>query len=89
MAAEFGAPQWVFGMSTYAFAGPDRIVCTYSEAGLWRLGIVDLATGTLRTLETPFTQFASVRADREQVVVLAGSPSLPASVVEFDLGTGQ
>ena len=22
-----------FGMSTYAFAGPDRIVCTYSEAG--------------------------------------------------------
>jgi dipeptidyl aminopeptidase/acylaminoacyl peptidase len=89
MAAEFGAPQWVFGMSTYAFAGPERIVCTYSEAGLWKLGVVDLATGTLRTLETPFTQFASVRADREQVVVLAGSPSLPASVVEFDLRTGQ
>ncbi|WP_394891588.1 S9 family peptidase [Mesorhizobium sp. AaZ16] len=89
MAAEFGAPQWVFGMSTFAFAGPDRIVCTYSEAGLWRLGVVDLATNVLRTLETPFTQFASVRADREQVVVLAGSPSLPASVIEFDLGTGQ
>jgi dipeptidyl aminopeptidase/acylaminoacyl peptidase len=89
MAAEFGAPQWVFGMSTYAFAGPDRIVCTYSEAGLWRLGIVDLATDTLRTLETPFTQFASVRADGERVVAIAGAPSLPAGVVEFDLGTGE
>jgi dipeptidyl aminopeptidase/acylaminoacyl peptidase len=88
-AAEFGAPQWVFGMSTYAFAGLDRIVCTYSEVGLWRLGIVDLATDTLRTLETPFTQFASVRADGERVVAIAGAPSLPASVVEFDLGTGR
>jgi hypothetical protein len=27
MAAEFGQPQWVFGMSTYAFAGRDRVVC--------------------------------------------------------------
>jgi dipeptidyl aminopeptidase/acylaminoacyl peptidase len=89
MAAEFGAPQWVFGMSTYAFAGPDRIVCTYSEAGLWRLGVVDLATGTSSTLETPFTQFASVRTDGERVVAIAGAPSLPASVVEFDLRTGR
>ncbi|NGO54819.1 S9 family peptidase [Allomesorhizobium camelthorni] len=89
MAVEFGAPQWVFGMSTYAFAGPDRIVCTYSEAGLWRLGVVDLAADTLRTLETPFTQFASVRADGERVVAIAGAPSLPASVVEFDLRTSR
>lgn len=88
MAAEFGAAQWVFGMSTYAFAGPDRIVCTYSEAGLGRIGIVDLATGTLRTLETPYTQFASVRADGDRCVALAGAPSLATSVVEFDLRTG-
>src|SRR5262249_37528898 len=25
MAAEFGLPQWLLGMSTYAFAGPERI----------------------------------------------------------------
>src|SRR5262249_56744429 len=31
MAAEFGLPQWVFGMSTYAFAGAKRSVCTYSR----------------------------------------------------------
>ena len=28
MEAEFGKPQWVFGMSTYAFAGGDRLVCS-------------------------------------------------------------
>ena len=57
MAAEFGQPQWAFGMSTYAFAGPDRIVCTCSQAGLGKLMSIDLATGTLQTLETPFTQY--------------------------------
>lgn len=88
-AAEFGAPQWVFGMSTYAFAGPERIVCTYSEAGLWRLGVIDLAAGALRTLETPFTQFGSVRADGGRAVAIAGAPSLPAGVVEFDLESGR
>ena len=47
MAAEFGLPQWVFGLSTYAFAGPDRIVCAYSEAGLGRLAVLDLTSETL------------------------------------------
>src|SRR5262249_27907007 len=37
MAAEFGLPQWLLGMLTYAFAGPERIVCTYSQGGLGRL----------------------------------------------------
>ena len=29
--AEFGVPQWVFGMSTYAFESTRRIVCVYIE----------------------------------------------------------
>ena len=89
MAAEFGQPQWAFGMSTYAFADADRIVFTYSQAGLGKLAVIDLATETLRTLETPFTQFASVRACGDQAVFVAGAPSLPVGVVEFDLKSGQ
>ena len=49
-------------MATYAFAGPDRIVCAYAEAGLGHLAVIDLTTGSLRPLDTPFTQFASLRA---------------------------
>ena len=41
------------------------------------------------SLETPFTKFASVRANGDQVVFVAGAPSLPVSVVEFDLKSGQ
>jgi dipeptidyl aminopeptidase/acylaminoacyl peptidase len=83
-AAEFGQPQWNFGMATYAFAGPERIVCVYAEGGLGNLAVIDLTTGSLRPLDTPFTQFASVRAHGDQAAFIAGAPSHPASVVVFD-----
>ena len=88
-AAEFGQPQWSFGMATYAFAGPDRIVCAYSEAGLGHLAVIDLTTGSLRSLDTPFTQFASLRAHGDQAAFIAGAPPHPASVVVFDLSSGR
>jgi hypothetical protein len=67
MTAEFGQPQWNFATASYAFAGPERIVCAYAEGGLGHLAVVEPATGALRALDTPFTQFASVRAHRDQV----------------------
>jgi dipeptidyl aminopeptidase/acylaminoacyl peptidase len=88
MTAEFGQPQWVFGMATYAFAANNRIVCAYTEAGLGRLAVVDLPNGALRPLETPFTQFASVRAHGDQAAFIAGAPSHPTSVVALDLASG-
>jgi dipeptidyl aminopeptidase/acylaminoacyl peptidase len=89
MSAEFGEPQWVFGMSTYAFAGPDRIVCTYTENGLGRLAVIDLATGSLTPIDTPYTDFSSIRAEGDRVVLRAGSPKTPAAIVELNLTTNQ
>jgi dipeptidyl aminopeptidase/acylaminoacyl peptidase len=87
-AAEFGQAQWVFGMATYAFAGGDRIVCSYAEAGLGHLALLDLATRTLRPLDLPFTEFGSVRADGDRAVFLAASPTAPGCVVALDLASG-
>jgi dipeptidyl aminopeptidase/acylaminoacyl peptidase len=87
-AAEFGQPQWVFGLSTYAFAGPDRIVCAYYERGLGALGLVDVGTGTLRPLDLPFTEIGSVRADEDRVVFRGGAPAHPNSIVDLDLRSG-
>jgi dipeptidyl aminopeptidase/acylaminoacyl peptidase len=89
MEAEFGLPQWVFGVSTYAFAGSNRIVCTYSQSGLGRLGLLDLHTGALGPIETPFTEFGSVRADGDRVVFRAGAPNHPTSMVALDLDSGR
>jgi dipeptidyl aminopeptidase/acylaminoacyl peptidase len=89
MDAEFGQPQWVFGMSTYAFAGAGRIVCSYASKGLSRLGAIDLASGKLTPIDLPYSEFSSVRAEGNRVVFRAGSPSIPASFVHLDLATGE
>jgi dipeptidyl aminopeptidase/acylaminoacyl peptidase len=89
MAAEFGVPQWLLGASTYAFAGPDRIVCAYSEGGLGRLALLDLARGSLTLFELPYTEFGSVRAERDRAVFRAGAPDQPASIVALDLASGR
>jgi dipeptidyl aminopeptidase/acylaminoacyl peptidase len=89
MAAEFGLPQWLLGMSTYAFAGPKRIVCTYSQGGLGCVAVLDLATETLTPIATPFTEFGSIRAAGDRAVFRAGAPDHPASIVALDLASGQ
>jgi dipeptidyl aminopeptidase/acylaminoacyl peptidase len=89
MAAEFGVPQWLLGLSTYAFAGGDRIVCSYSKAGLGYLAVLDLLGGVLSPRELPFTEFASVRTEGARVAFRAGAPDRPASIVALDLTSGR
>jgi dienelactone hydrolase len=89
MAAEFGMPQWNLGMSTYAFSSARRIVCAHAAAGLGKLATLDLTTGTLRPLETSFTEFGSVRADGDRVVFRGGAPDRPASVIALNLQSGR
>jgi dipeptidyl aminopeptidase/acylaminoacyl peptidase len=88
MQAEFGAPQWNLGMSMYAFAGARRIVCAYTNAGLGRLAVLDLTTGSLDTIEPGFTEFGSLCAAGDRVVFRGGSPDRPTSIVALDLPTG-
>ena len=85
MKAEFGAPQWVFGMSTYAFASAEQIVCTFVERGIWRLAEIDTRTAQLTRIETSFTEISAVHAAGNRVLFRAGSPTQPLCVVDFDL----
>jgi dipeptidyl aminopeptidase/acylaminoacyl peptidase len=87
--AEFGQPQWVFGMSTYAFAGAGRLVCSYVSKGLSSLAAIDLPSGSFTPLELPYTDYSSVRAQGDRVVFRAGSATVPASYVLLDLATGK
>jgi dipeptidyl aminopeptidase/acylaminoacyl peptidase len=88
--AEFGSPQWVFGMSTYAFVSPGRIVCSYRERGSSHLAILDTESRELGPLETPYSTIAYVRADEPtgSVFFLGSSPTEAACIVRFDLSTG-
>lgn len=59
--AEFATPQWVFGMSTYDFLGPNTLLCCYSSQGYWQLARLDLAHGTLTDIDTGLTEISSIR----------------------------
>ncbi len=85
--AEVGAPQWVFGMSAYAFEAPGRIVLAFNQRGQWRLA--RLEDGKLTRIETPYTDISQVRANDRQVVFIGASPTEPASVVRLGGATSR
>jgi dipeptidyl aminopeptidase/acylaminoacyl peptidase len=85
MMAEFGMPQWVFGMSTYAFADKHRIVCTYSQDGTWRMALINLLSQRITPLNTRYTDISGVRTQGKSIVCLAASPTQATAVVKIDL----
>jgi dipeptidyl aminopeptidase/acylaminoacyl peptidase len=89
MEAEFGLPQWVFGMSTYAFESAERIVCAYTKDGVWHLTSLDTETRALEPVETPYTFIDGIRAAPGRAVFHAGSPTEAAAIVQLDLVTGK
>ena len=86
-AAEFGAPQWVFGMRFYAFAGPDEIVCLSSEPGGTKLGRIDLRTGTLHQVALIYSSLSNVQSNGRKVALFASSPTLAERVLTIELAT--
>lgn len=88
MEAEFGMPQWVFGMSTYAFAGAGEIICAFTSGGTWSLGRIRPGA-VLEKLDLPFTQVSGVCAGRGKAFSIAGGPAAPNALVSIDLATGE
>lgn len=87
MEAEFGMPQWLFGMSSYAFESAERIVCTYIKSGISTLGLIDTQTKEYQPIDCPYSDIRYVRAAPGESVMRAASPTTPASIVRLDLET--
>ncbi len=81
MEAEFGRPQWIFGLSTYAFWSPGEIICSYSHNGLWHLARLDTVSGDFEEIETPYTDISHLGAAAGRAVFVGASPTESASVV--------
>lgn len=80
--AEFGLPQWVFGMSTYAFLG-DKIIAAFVENGKWFLGL----SPDFKPLDLGMAFFTQVRATPEFAVFIAGSSLQDKSIFRYDFKT--
>ncbi len=86
--AEFGRPQWVFGTSTWACAGPSRLVVSYTRAGRWHLATIDLRNSVLTDLAIHVQPHEWIAANATHAVLVAGSSTQPDAVVLIDLASG-
>ncbi len=87
MEAEFGVPQWVFGLSSYAFASTDLIICCYIQQGTTFLGYLDTQTGKLDYIGSPYSRIEWLRASAEHAVFVCSSPTQPPTVVKLNFDT--
>jgi len=89
MEAEFGLPQWVFGLSRYAFLSGGRIACVYSSDGLDHVAILSGSTGALEICPLPYTSYSDIRTDgQDQVFLIAASASIASEIVVLDVRDG-
>jgi dipeptidyl aminopeptidase/acylaminoacyl peptidase len=87
--AEFGLPQWVFGMSTYGFANENRIICTYIENGETKLANLYTATGNLEDFAVEYKPAGTLKVSKDFAVYVGGSSTNFSAVVKLDLATGK
>ncbi len=87
--AEFGKPQWVFGMSTYGFWDARRILCTYTQNGFWHLAWLDVEERTLTPIDLPYTFFDEIRIGEGFALFEAASPTRPPGLIRFVPSSGE
>jgi dipeptidyl aminopeptidase/acylaminoacyl peptidase len=89
MEAEFGTPQWIFGMSRYAFLEDGRIAAVYSRDGFDHLALVRPGQ-PLETLDLPYTAFSNaIDSNGSTLVFIAASPTEAASIIRTTLPSGE
>jgi dipeptidyl aminopeptidase/acylaminoacyl peptidase len=85
-AAEFGQPDWVFGITTYGFLPDGRLVATWTSDEGSHIGIVE--NRRAHAIAFPFTAYGSVCPVEDAVIAIAGSPVDSPAVVRLDLSSG-
>ncbi len=86
MDAEFGWPQWVFGLSSYAFLDDGRMACIWNRDGTQHVAVIDPRSGELLDLDLPYDAIGApwVAAEGQSMVFIGASASIPAQVVSLD-----
>jgi len=87
--AEFGLPQWVFGMSTYGFVNEEAILCIYQENGTGQLARLELGAQRLVDLGVPYTSFGGLDVGGRRACFIGESATMPAAICGLDLETNR
>jgi dipeptidyl aminopeptidase/acylaminoacyl peptidase len=83
--AEFGTPQWVFGLTTFAFRTDGKMVARFTKAGEWSVVEFDPKSGKYEAIDLPYSSISSIDVAAERLFAIASSPTEPDSLVEIDV----
>ena len=95
MEAEFSRANWWVGMCSYGFDSPNSLVCSYAQNGIWRLARIFLDEERhdkrLDHIVIPYWEMGQgdLQVDQDRVVLVAGSPDHPMSLMEVTLEDSQ
>jgi len=84
--AEFGHPQWVFGMSRWAFLNQTEILASATWAGRDVLVSIEIESGRLREWPSDFSTIGGVHVRDGRVTCIAGSPTAAAGLYVWRFG---
>ncbi len=88
MQAEFGRPQWQFGMSTYGFDAMGHVVCCFCREGQWQVARLDVDGGRFDEIKTAFIDIEAISVEGNQALIVGGAATRAASVALLDLSSG-
>ena len=83
--AEFGLPQWVFGMSKYAVLNSGDLVATYTDMDASHLIRIDVEQGTYMDISTPYSTIDQLRGSKHLISFIGGTASQSGEVVVMDI----
>ena len=86
--AEYGQPQWVCGMRSYAAVGRDTLAALSTRAGIGSLSTVSTNTQSERFLATDYTAFHGIDGAVDVALVIASAADKPNAVLRVDLTSG-
>ena len=90
MEAEFARSNWWVGMCSYGFDSPNSLICSYSQRGHWSLARISLDNKRMAPIDFPYWEMGhgDLQVDPGRVVVVAGCPTQPLSLLEVSLEDG-
>jgi len=84
--AEYGLPQWAFGMSTYGITGDNSIIAARNQGGLCQLGII--RNSNFEVIDLPYTDFANICVNKNKVMFVGSSSTEVPQLVCLDISSG-
>lgn len=89
LAGELGRPQWVFGLSTWAWLEGDRVLASVTRAGCDALGVLSLASGAFEAMPVDFVTVGGLTTGTDFAACVASTPTTGLALYAWALEGGR